>query len=154
MEAATGRMGGAQHWWCCKFGGMYRGLWKVFVWQQWQLALGLQLAISRGILMLELQVDSQAVASLLNSSQSSLSPRWSLLHRIREYLQQFCQIKVIRVYREGNMSADVLARLGNGSSSHLIWSYTSKLNPYWASFVQWLVGDLHPLIFLCNFFGP
>lgn len=120
MAGCGGLMRNADGSWLCGFAKSL-GRCTAFVAELWGVYLGLQIAVDRGFPKIVLQVDSQAVATMISGLHHAAGIGRNLLIRIRELLSKLSEFLVLHVYREGNMCADVLANEGCGNlSSQLV----------------------------------
>ncbi|KAJ1394706.1 Ribonuclease H domain [Sesbania bispinosa] len=81
---------------------------------------GLILAWSKGITYLICETDSlEVVQSLDNYMESSMHPHKDIPSFIKKLLQKEWQVSIIHVFREANLVADKLSRLGDPSFSQV-----------------------------------
>ncbi|KAJ1402257.1 Ribonuclease H-like superfamily [Sesbania bispinosa] len=76
-----------------------------------------------GITFLICETDSlEVVENLNNYVESPLHPHKDILSHIKELLRKDWQVSIVHVFREANMVADKLSRLGDSSSPQtLLW---------------------------------
>ncbi|KAJ1408961.1 Ribonuclease H domain [Sesbania bispinosa] len=81
---------------------------------------GINLAWTKGITSLICETDSlEVVQNLDHFMETTLHPHKDILSLIKELLRRDWQVSIVHVFREANMVADKLSRLGDSVSSHV-----------------------------------
>jgi ribonuclease HI len=95
------------------------GLCSAFAAELWGVLEGLTQVYRMGFRKVELEIDSEAVVSVLKNGCSKSSSGCSLLKRIWHLLAKDWVVEISHIYREANHCADALANLGCSHDSHL-----------------------------------
>ncbi|XP_004292485.1 PREDICTED: putative ribonuclease H protein At1g65750-like [Fragaria vesca subsp. vesca] len=88
--------------------------------EAWGLFHGLKLASNLHISKLEIESDSAILVHLMKSANLSLHPLGSLLNGCKSMMSQMDDVKLSHVFRESNMTADVLAKCSISNDLGLI----------------------------------
>jgi hypothetical protein len=91
----------------------------------------------------ELHIDSQVVVKIIQEDGTTSLSCWSLVRRIRQFLERDWEIKIQHFYREVNKCADLLANIGCDSGGPLIY-YESCLTPLSLLFAADIMGVATP----------
>ncbi|XP_004305696.1 PREDICTED: putative ribonuclease H protein At1g65750-like [Fragaria vesca subsp. vesca] len=78
--------------------------------EAWGLFFGLQLAVNLNVQKLEVESDSPILVQLVQMNDCGLHPLGSLISGCINFMASFNSTKISHIFREGYMTADVLAK--------------------------------------------
>jgi ribonuclease HI len=81
----------------------------------WGIYEGLKLANRRGVMRIELGINSQVIAHSLQDMKNCSTLGCALMKRIRQLLDRPWEVQIIHVFRDANRCVDMLANMGNES---------------------------------------
>lgn len=113
-----------------------------FLAELWALRDGLSMCLDLNINALEIDLDAEVVADLMNNSGSSSASNSSIVADCRLLISRFPQVKVKHCYRESNSCADALARLGSKMAPNFLY-FSSPPPSLFNSYVLDLYGLYH-----------
>jgi ribonuclease HI len=117
----------------------------------WGVLEGLKYAWNLGFRLVELHIDSQVVVKIIQEDGTTSSSCWSLVRRIRQFLERDWEIKIQHSYREANKCADLLANIGCDSGGPLIY-YESCPTPLSLLFAADIMRVATPHLITLYFF--
>jgi ribonuclease HI len=77
----------------------------------WGVFEGLILAKKRGVTKLELRVDSEVIVKSLQVRKNGSIMGCTLMKKMYKILENFQEVRIIHVFREANLCADMLANI-------------------------------------------
>ncbi|GKV06468.1 hypothetical protein SLEP1_g18364 [Rubroshorea leprosula] len=86
----------------------------------WAIRDGLEVAISKGLSKIIVEIDSKIATILIESADISLHSLGILISDCRSLLGRFADAQISHIYREANTAADFMAKLGTSSAMNFV----------------------------------